>query len=505
MLATQAEIGVDSVGPVQGMSSPASGCIPCASQAKEAEVRWGRRPHQPCQLPGQIISRLPPAPQGNMVVKFSHNGLKLACGSHGPIRVFHIPGGNPDFTLRGHLGLVYDLCWGIDDRFLLSASADATARVWQLSPGTEEPCILTHPTFVYSAIFLPNGHVATGCFDHLVRVWCKKKGEYSMVQELAGHHGFITTVCLSNTSTQVLSGDSQGVIFVWTLEGRSEEMVKGKRGGRPTNLLKQEERVVLSEAAGAPINTLVPLPGGTRLLVHSRDSQLRLVCTRNWTVTLRLTGAVNVRQQLRGCVTPCGSWILAGSEDGTLHAWHSDTGQAAMPLLSSLPGPVSCVDYHPHDHLAAVTFSTSDTPVLLLGPQDCIQDSSPTNPSGLMSSQRDSGMHLGVSSSTWSGQSPQKLSGSPAVPHNVAYSSRTPTPSLISHPLTLSQPGQSQGSSQLSHTKQLTSTSIFSEEVVRRESDTRKLHYHKDSVLRKLDSVLKMVTLDPLGKSAANR
>ncbi|KAK4326170.1 hypothetical protein Pmani_003281 [Petrolisthes manimaculis] len=519
MLATQAEVGGDSVGTVQGSSSPASGCVPgsSSSQAKEVEVRWGRRPHQSCQLPVQIISRLPPAPRGNMVVRFSHNGLKLACGSHGPIRIFQIPGGNPDFTLQGHLGLVYDLCWGSSDNLLLSASADATARVWQLNPGTEEPFILTHPTFVYSAIFLPGGHVATGCYDHLVRVWCKKKGEYSRVQELTGHHGFITTLCLTNTNTQVLSGDSQGVIFVWDLEGVSEEVSKGQRGGRRVKFLQQEQRVVLSELAGAPINTLVPLPGGTRLLVHSRDNHLRLVCTRNWTVTLRMSGAVNVRQQLRGCITPCGSWVLAGSEDGTLHAWHSDTGQAALPLLSFLPGTISCVDYHPHDHLAAVTFSTPDTPVLLLGPQDCMQDTSPANPADIMYSQGDGGVLLGLGATSWNTQSPQKLPGSPAVPQNVGHSYRTPTPSLTSHPLTLSQLGQSQGSSQhlshsshhlhtqLSHTKQLTSTSIFSEEVVRWESDTRKLHYHKDSVLRKLDSVLKMVTLDPLNKSTADR
>lgn len=34
-----------------------------------------------------------------------------------------------------------------------------------------------------------------------------------------------------------------------------------------------------------------------------------------------------VCRQVRGCLSPCGRWMLAGGEDGALWAWDCDTGE----------------------------------------------------------------------------------------------------------------------------------------------------------------------------------
>lgn len=74
--------------------------------------------------------------------------------------------------LSGHQKLVYDLSWSRKGKYLLSASADGTARVWSLSEQKQEK-VLAHPSFVYAAQFHPRVTtvVVTASYDSAVRVW----------------------------------------------------------------------------------------------------------------------------------------------------------------------------------------------------------------------------------------------------------------------------------------------------------------------------------------------
>lgn len=95
--------------------------------------------------------------------------------------------------LQGHNDLVHDLDWSYDDRFLVSASADSSCKLWNMEKkDTENSCRLSyndpdnlemfflcelpHPSFVYGAKFHPMRdesmvYIATICFDGKVRIW----------------------------------------------------------------------------------------------------------------------------------------------------------------------------------------------------------------------------------------------------------------------------------------------------------------------------------------------
>ena len=81
---------------------------------------------------------------------------------------------------------VYDLRWFPDDSFLVSASADCTARLWQTGlvqgslPSADDPSVavqmahrvLQHSCFVYATAVHPQADVvATGAFDHGICLW----------------------------------------------------------------------------------------------------------------------------------------------------------------------------------------------------------------------------------------------------------------------------------------------------------------------------------------------
>ena len=87
---------------------------------------------------------------------------------------------------------VYDLRWFPDDSFLVSASADCTARLWQTGlvlaslPSAADPSaavqmahrVLQHSCYVYATAVHPQAKVvATGAFDHGICLWEVQAGQ----------------------------------------------------------------------------------------------------------------------------------------------------------------------------------------------------------------------------------------------------------------------------------------------------------------------------------------
>lgn len=51
-----------------------------------------------------------------------------------------------------------------------------------------------------------------------------------------------------------------------------------------------------------------------------------------WCVSLavkKYLGATNYRERICSTVTPCGTWIFSGSEDGMAYVWNAETGASA--------------------------------------------------------------------------------------------------------------------------------------------------------------------------------
>lgn len=66
---------------------------------------------------------------------------------------------------------------------------------------------------------------------------------------------------------------------------------------------------------------------------------------------------------MKACISPCGGLILCGGEDSALNIWNLETGKHVARYncgRSSTRVVVTCVDYHPYDHVLA--FSTFGSP-----------------------------------------------------------------------------------------------------------------------------------------------
>lgn len=494
MLATQAEgVTVDLAQSLEH-SSPAGTSGSPAPTTHKPVVRWGRKPNQSCKIGNFVKYCFPHSEKGCLVVKFSNDGLKIACGNYKEVFIYDVLGGHLEQALCGHLGLIYDICWSTDDNHILTASSDSTARIWKVG-GAEihnQSEVLAHPSYVYVARFVPGVTrvVVSGCYDHVLRVWTSsKKGTYSVLQEITDHLSFVNALCFNSEGDVLFSGDKQGIIFVWNVKISPKDKSK-----RKTKILSLKHEAKVPDIVGNTINSITAHPGGFRLLVHTRDSQLRLVNHQHWTVTHNLRGALNVREQMRSCISPCGMWVVSGSEDGGLFVWNSDTGEMTASVMDlPLYGTVSCVDFHPHDHMLAVCSYSDESPVLILAHTA----NTPTNTNVSISVEASSTKNH-FSSLRISSPQQSVLQGLDAYSRTVT--SKTSVTVEKVHKISQEHNMLSVGNcnSTFCFSSEEKENSLFTMKIHDSKSGQHMMMAREDAILKKLDSVLRMASEEPL-------
>jgi jouberin len=100
---------------------------------KKNTVVWSRIAGLPCRIPNDLELTLKTPKKGCYSIKFSTSGSHLACAcveenNVTPVFIYEIPTGKLLMKYYGHFGLIYELSWSKLDKYLVTASNDATAR-----------------------------------------------------------------------------------------------------------------------------------------------------------------------------------------------------------------------------------------------------------------------------------------------------------------------------------------------------------------------------------------
>ena len=87
---------------------------------------------------------------------------------------------------EGHTDHVQSVCVTRDNKHVVTASDDKTARIWQLSDNSLVRILEGHTSTVMAVCVTPDGkHVVTASADHTARIWLLSDG--SLVRTLEGH------------------------------------------------------------------------------------------------------------------------------------------------------------------------------------------------------------------------------------------------------------------------------------------------------------------------------
>jgi WD40 repeat protein/serine/threonine protein kinase len=126
-------------------------------------------------------------------------------------RLWHVGG---DITELKNDGIVYLAHFSIDGNYLVTASADKTARIWDAHSGRPVIQPLRHQGTVYSARFdQQGGRVVTAAADKTARVWDARTG-LPLTQPMT-HNGRVYCASFSPDGRCVVTTSEDGSARIW--------------------------------------------------------------------------------------------------------------------------------------------------------------------------------------------------------------------------------------------------------------------------------------------------
>jgi WD40 repeat protein len=270
--------------------------------------------------------------------------LKQALGS--PLRA----------VLRGHTKRVRTAAYSPDGKFVVTASDDTTALVWDMATLLEvDGAVLEHPDIVYGATYSPDGKfIATACRDAKARIW--EVGSWTLVVELTGHAKAVRSIEFSPDGTLLATASEDNLAFVWQKTGTGWNKageLKGHEGFVQTASFSRDGKLIITSSRD---NTIRIWDVATRKQLHklqdktvvrgaifSPDGTLVVTCNENnviiiWTLK---NGSWQANRTLDKHVdfvhsvsfSPDGNFLVSSGRDSKVLVWNTSTWQVTVPLV----------------------------------------------------------------------------------------------------------------------------------------------------------------------------
>lgn len=223
--------------------------------------------------------------------------------------------------LRGHQDDIFDLSWS-GNLFLLSASRDKTVVLWHLY---SDAALKTfrHDDCVMAVAFHPvdSRHFVSCSWNGKVRLQCASPARVVDWKQVQLHEALpIHCVRFNSRGSCVTVGALQGRVRHFKVP--------------PSLKLEYHAEIDVREKSArrrdVPVTGLDTLPQRPdALLVTTRDSRVRL-----YQGPLRVAKYKGVRNRcsrIAASFSPCGTYVICGSDDGSVVIWRTDT-EAAVCL-----------------------------------------------------------------------------------------------------------------------------------------------------------------------------
>ncbi len=240
-------------------------------------------------------------------------GFEFAGEDHG-IYLVRWPDRQIQAVLRGHANVILDLAFSRDARFLASASADKTARLWDLTTFRNAATLRGHRDSVYAVAFSSDSRfLATASLDKTGRVWSVPSGAEHGT--LRGHAAAVQAMAWSPDGTALATGCVDQSINVWSPEGKLLQ--------RFENLGNHVTALSFSADSGGLFFTL----GGPA----ASDGGFLLDRT---THRIRTSFLQHENSVMHGSLSPDGSLAATADANGEVFVWRTRGGSLVHRLHS---------------------------------------------------------------------------------------------------------------------------------------------------------------------------
>ncbi len=234
-------------------------------------------------------------------------------------------------VLGGHTKDITHAKFSFDEQQLLTTSADNTARLWHVRDGALIGALEGHGSAVLHGEFSSDGrYIVTASEDRTARVWDRQSG--IQISLLRGHEGAVMWATFSRDGSRILTASDDGTARIWeTVTAQEQYVLRGHEG-------------VVSKAYFSPDGTRIVTVGA------GKDFIPRL-----WEGT---TGAqiaeLQTHEQSRGTITavafsPDGSRMLTASFGGMARVWRLEDGAhlASLEECAGIGAAVTSAAFSP--------------------------------------------------------------------------------------------------------------------------------------------------------------
>ncbi|GAA0583660.1 TIR domain-containing protein [Rhizomicrobium electricum] len=236
---------------------------------------------------------------------FSPDDKWIAISSWDEATIRNAATGKVLVVLRGHDGQIKSVVFSPDGTRVVTASSDATARVWDARSGQQIAVLRGHDEGLTFADFSPDGgSIVTASWDHSARTWDARTGKARVV--MRGHEAEVVSARFSSDGRQIVTASRDTTARIWTAStGIALLVLRGHTGG-------------VSSAEWSA--------DGTRVITASDDGTVRIWSDPGVFVT-------GEKINFAGWSAD-GRRVATASMDGTAQIWDARTGKVIRVLGS---------------------------------------------------------------------------------------------------------------------------------------------------------------------------
>ena len=239
----------------------------------------------------------------------------VVCFVIGLIICFYYPASfaqNPKLILPvGHTSMITSANFSADGKYIVTASLDLTAKIWNGSDGKLLNELKGHTASLLSAVFSPDGkYIVTASKDKTTKIWQTSDGQ--LIRELKGHTDWVTSALFSPDGKYIVTASWDNTAKIWEAStGQIVYTLTGHKGA---------------------LNSASFSPDGKYIVTASNDSTAKIWQASTGKILSELKGHSN--NVISASFSPDGKYIVTASWDNTAKIWQTENGK----LLTVLKG-----------------------------------------------------------------------------------------------------------------------------------------------------------------------
>ncbi len=281
------------------------------------------------------------------------------------------------FRLSVHGSDTRALAWSPDGRTLAAGGQDKIVHLWDVKTRRVLGAWKGHNDVVSALAWSPDGRkLASGSFDNTVRVWefnSARRAQRGQFQRFQGDGFDFDSLAWSENGSILAGGAGNGRVWLWNIGkgGDLLNIVAGHRGAVLSLSFGQVDKraVLLSSGfggatflwdvkSGKPLETvtrgsgaLAALSGDSRIFAIGSGDEISLLLTKNAVYRRAFKASKSSVSALM--FAPVGSWLAAGSYEGTARLWDL-AGKREPRVLKGQGSAVRALAWSPDGQMLAV-------------------------------------------------------------------------------------------------------------------------------------------------------